>query len=167
MIINKDEQKKLMELFFVKYEKGLMPKKIEISTNDFTELVEMFKKITNDKIMIEKRGAYIDIYTLSGTIDVRLRSDLAPFPTMVIVGFAFEPKRQGIGTKFLHWLKDFSVQRGFQRLMIENCNTEASISFATKHGFLPLYQQTVSGLDFDFGKSYEMYLDATLVKQIR
>ena len=167
MIKSKDEQKKLMELFFIKYENGHIPKKIEISTNDFTELVEMFKKLTNEDIIIEKRGAYIDIYTLTGTIDVRLRSDLAPFPTMVIVGFAFEPKRQGTGTKFLHWLKDFSVQRGFQRLMIENCNTEESVSFATKHGFLPLYQQTVSGLDFDLGKSYEKYLDAALIKQIR
>ena len=78
MIKSKDEQKKLMELFFIKYENGHIPKKIEISTNDFTELVEMFKKLTNEDIIIEKRGAYIDIYTLTGTIDVRLRSDLAP-----------------------------------------------------------------------------------------
>src|SRR5690625_1618852 len=167
MIKNKEEQKKLMELFFMKYENGNIPRKVELRVEQFHDLVEKFQKLTSDKIEIEKRGDYIDIYTLTGSIDVRLRSDAAPYSTMVIVGLAFEPKRLGTGTKFLNWLKEFSIHHGFQRLMIENCNTDESVAFAIKHGFLPLYQQSIPGLDFELSKSYEIYIDKTLIREIR
>jgi|GEM_PF-6996211 len=164
MIKSKDEQKKLMELFFMKYEKGKIPRKIEFAVEHFEELAYKFANITSDKIEIEKRGNYIDIYTLTGSIDVRLRSDSAPYPTIAIV--KLEPKKLDFWSESLNWLVDYAKQHGFQRLMIENCNTDESICFAKEHGFMPLYQQS-QGNCFDLNRSFEMYLDETLLQEIR
>ncbi|MEI3605741.1 hypothetical protein SPD48_08550 [Pseudogracilibacillus sp. SE30717A] len=168
LIKNKEEQKKLMELFFRKQRNGIRPKTIDLKEVYFEELVKVFKKQLREEIRMEKRGNYVDIYTLSGTLHIRLRSDQVPYPTLVIASFTIKgDDNQRTEENFFNWLKKFSTQTGFQRLMLENCHSNESTSFARKYGFLPLYQQTVPGLDFIFEESYEMYLDASLIKQIR
>lgn len=157
-----------MELFFRKQKKGIRPKTIDLKKEYFDELVGIFKEQIKEEINREKRGNYMDISTMSGSLHIRLRSDQVPFPTLVIVDFTIKTndvKRSE--TIFFSWLKKFSAQIGFQRLKMENCHSDESISFVKKFGFIPLYQQTVPGLDFSFEASYEMYLDASLIQQIR
>ncbi|MFR9710065.1 GNAT family N-acetyltransferase [Paenibacillus sp. MB22_1] len=41
----------------------------------------------------------------------------------------------GIGTKVIEWLKNYAQNKGFDRICIENANTDASIGLARKLGF--------------------------------
>ena len=105
------------------------------------------------KTVIEFRG--------EDRCELYLRSERVPIPTLVIARIEMVPRHQGIGTQVLEWLKRYAVTKGFKRIVVENANTDDSVQFAKKRGFVKCYNpidQLLGTTDEEMFCNYELML---------
>jgi len=122
-----------------------MLKSFDIPDTDFDGLRLLLEQLTSDKVEVQNYlGGMslrkVEINSAEGKVRLDLRSELyfhegVYYQSLIIGVIALAPERMGIGTIVIEWLKNYARSKGFERICIENANTNASVGLARKMGF--------------------------------
>ncbi|MGP4073741.1 GNAT family N-acetyltransferase [Piscibacillus sp. B03] len=125
---------------------------LKLEVQDFTELKNLISKYTSSQIKVlsaNLRHSKLMLTSEKSDSELLLRSEFIPSQTLVIERIAVTPKHSGIGSAILNWLINYSKDKGFERIILENCNTEDSINFALSKGFSKCYNPILEWMPGD------------------
>ncbi|RPF57032.1 GNAT family N-acetyltransferase [Aquisalibacillus elongatus] len=126
---------------FEEFEEKQNQEPIELKESEFVDLKELINGLTYSTVEIYDsiRDREMRLVSDGNRCELSLRSEFIPLQTLVIKNIVFTPKQKGIGSKVLSWLINYSVSKGFDRIVLENVNTDEGLNFAKSKGFTKCY----------------------------
>lgn len=115
----------------------MYPNKITLQVKDFEDIVTLIEKSDNTKIRIIKNEMYntISMQGKNGSTELFLKSALDG--SLVIARISLEVQRTGTGSILFKMLKEYAINKGYKKLIVEAVLTDTTRNFCIKQGFEP------------------------------